>query len=683
VSLQDLTDRAAVMAAMDEFDRMGRDAFLSSYGFGPSSKFVLVRGDREYDSKAILGAAHKHQLGVTLKSGDFNGGAPVLAKARELGIEVRRIGTRSDLGAALADFLDAYPSARAARFGTDPAPMQHLRRAAAAITALLPEPLRSAHVRPSVGQGNWAMVPWLAVLVPEETTTTQHGTYPVLLFPEDMTGVEVTIAQGITDLRNERGRREARVELHRRASVLRPHLQALQALGFSADAQYSLGSGDLARDYVDSTVVHKRYGRDSVRDAPVAEELEVLLEEYANVLDAGRLVFSAPPSGSSLAIHAGPQGGAAASLREVAAAFRTAVDGAGLVVPRDHEDRVVSLLAAVVTKPFVILSGMSGSGKTQLALRLGEWFGEARAQTVAVRPDWTGPEALLGYEDALQPKVNGRSAWFAPTVLRFLLQAHREPDMPYLLLLDEMNLAHVERYFSDFLSGIESRKPVLPNLVEEDGVWRLDPLGPELLPIPRNLVVVGTVNVDETTYLFSPKVLDRACTFEVRTRTEELDPAIGRPRELQQAEVGLLSALREAMTDDRAHLEAPAAVADEVADALRRLHEALSHSGDEFGHRVFGEALRIAWAFEAVGGPELDRILDHIVLLKVLPKLHGSRRRIEPVLDVLLGFAIDPSTEPIAPPEDREIEARLPLAAAKLRRMLRSVEVNQFVSFSE
>ena len=100
----------------------------------------------------------------------------------------------------------------------------------------------------------------------------------------------------------------------------------------------------------------------------------------------------------------------------------------------------------------------------------------------------------------------------------------RSRDEPYLLVLDEMNLAHVERYFADFLSGVESRLPILPVLRDAtaNGLrWKAR----DRVPIPRNLIVVGTVNVDETTYLFSPKVLDRAFTFEFRTTTARSRPS--------------------------------------------------------------------------------------------------------------------------------------------------------------
>src|SRR6202007_2871683 len=111
------------------------------------------------------------------------------------------------------------------------------------------------------------------------------------------------------------------------------------------------------------------------------------------------------------------------------------------------------------------------------------------------------------------------------------LRAANDPEHPYLLILDEMNLAHVERYFSDFLSGVESRRPVLPDLIfdQPSRQWVLGDVEAQRRALPRDLLVVGTVNVDETTYMFSPKVLDRAFTFEFRVTSSELDAELRRP----------------------------------------------------------------------------------------------------------------------------------------------------------
>ena len=161
---------------------------------------------------------------------------------------------------------------------------------------------------------------------------------------------------------------------------------------------------------------------------------------------------------------------------------------------------------------------------------------------VAVRPDWTSPDALLGYENGLSQCLDNGYAWNAPDVLRFILMAAAHPSEPFVLILDEMNLAHVERYFADVLSGMESNDAVIPNLAEENFEWRLPLDGPTKIAFPANLFIVGTVNVDETTYMFSPKVLDRANTIEFRVATDDLSVADFAPTAIVPAAAALRSA---------------------------------------------------------------------------------------------------------------------------------------------
>jgi hypothetical protein len=343
-----------------------------------------------------------------------------------------------------------------------------------------------------------------------------------------------------------------------------------------------------------------------------------------------------------------------------------------------------------MAKPFAIFTGLSGSGKTQLALRLGDWFGAAgsmrRHLVVAVRPDWTGPEALFGYEDALQPRSSdGRAAWAVPKPLEFMLRAVGEPDRPYLMILDEMNLAHVERYFSDYLSAAESREPILPNLVRElsggETSWRIRPGAPEYLPIPRNLWVVGTVNIDETTYMFSSKVLDRAFVFEFRVTTDELAADIPRPSDLGSADAAVLQSLLAISRDDQWQQARPHPDRQELVRQLQEVHGLLIESGHEFGFRVLAESLRFAAIYAGTGRQDLNEVLDLIAMEKLLPRLHGSRRRLEPVLRALMtwsGLDETAQTEEVA-----EHPPRLPRTAAKLQRMFASLQANQFVSFTE
>jgi MoxR-like ATPase len=835
VSLRDLTDPAAVRRAVQEFDQIGRDAFLDKYGFSPAREYVVVEDGRAYDSKAIVGAAHGHQrpeLGP-LDHTEFNGGEQTTSKLRSLGFTVERW---SDFESAtegpahwLAQFLDRYAFARNEAFSGSHEAAELLKRAAAAIARDLPAELRGARVRPSVGQGNWAACPWIAVLDPRVTTTTQEGVYPVVLIREDLEGVYVTIAQGVTKLKRQHGRPAAYEALRERASGLRPYLDGLPVRGFSKGDDVSLGDSTLARDYAVSVVVSKYFPREGLEQSSLDEDLVAVNDAYRELIREG-VVGAAPSSLSTaesrvLCVYVGDRaqsnfeaggrrgwwgwkrapgdaervkvgdliafasgftggsprvdgsewqrhrlrrvvvgridkpafrtdeavmpdeiageaeypwklrftilgeemdvsleasrqlntsavealrlsaiaqgrGGAApvvgspllerylkpelmlqgstspADIRSLADAFAEAVEHSGMRLARD---RVIAFLASILSKPFSILTGQSGSGKTQLAMRLGEWCGEdaagrPRYLVVPVRPDWTGPEFLFGYPDGLAERIEGRVVWAVPSVLEFLLRAHRDPGAPYALVLDEMNLAHVERYFADFLSGIESRQPVVPNLVPREGRWVEAEAGGQL-PLPSNLIVLGTVNVDETTYMFSPKVLDRAFVHEFRVSSEDLSPGLRRPAALPAATDELQHHVVRLLQNDEWHFDHPHPDQPALVDELKRLHTYLARVNLDFGHRVLFEALRFASIANSAGLGGTDSVLDYIVMTKVLPKVHGSRQRLETSLLTLQLWAAGEEAD--AP------DRRLLQTAAKLERMIETLRDAQFVTFTE
>ena len=179
-------------------------------------------------------------------------------------------------------------------------------------------------------------------------------------------------------------------------------------------------------------------------------------------------------------------------------------------------------IASLCTKPFVICSGLSGSGKTKLAQAFAQWITADKSQyaIVPVGADWTNREPLLGYPNALD-----KEEYVSPEngVLDLMIRAKQnienteEPTAPYFLILDEMNLSHVERYFADFLSTMESGDKIPLHKIENDSL-----MIPPSIKLPKNLFIVGTVNIDETTYMFSPKVLDRANTIEFRLTEKDL-----------------------------------------------------------------------------------------------------------------------------------------------------------------
>ena len=190
MALRDLTDRSAVLQAINEFRELGEDAFLEKYGFERSRRIQIAYEGETFPSKAILGAAHGFQFPDTgpLRPSEFSGGRVTVDKARQLGFEVVEADAPDDLALGLHRFMELFAEARATKFSHAHPAVDALRECAKVIEELLPESLAGAKVRPSVGQGNWAGVPWIAVLHPRETNTTQRGIYPVLLFREDLLG---------------------------------------------------------------------------------------------------------------------------------------------------------------------------------------------------------------------------------------------------------------------------------------------------------------------------------------------------------------------------------------------------------------------------------------------------------------------------------------------------------------
>ncbi len=671
MALADLTERASVLKAIEEADTMGRQAFLNKYGFHPSREYFLLYEGKPFDSKAIVGAAHGYQypqLGP-LKPSEFSGGEQtVQRKLEQLGFTVETHGA-VDL-AGLSEGLDAvlkqYPAARQTPFtGTHPinGVFQTLTQSLQSSSCVKEFP--TLHVRSSTGQGNWARVPWIAILDERNTTTIQSGVYCVFLFREDGSGVYLTLNQGVTEPLRRLGAIEGKAELRTKARSIRLSLDPLKEAGFSLTDDIDLHTGPgLGSNYEVSTIAYKLYERDKVpQDDQLLVDLQALIGSYESMVikDTATAEADVKPS-------------------ELLEAFSSSLKAAGLDYGTRHDLICGTFLASILSKPFVLLTGLTGSGKTQIALKFGEWLGEARRLVVAVRPDWTGPESLFGYENALSvPDSEGRSAWFVPPALEFMLRAVHHQDEPHLLVLDEMNLAHVERYFADFLSGMESGEPTLPNLIKEGAHWRVNSLDPEPVPIPRNLWVVGTVNVDETTYAFSPKVLDRAQTIEFRVATDDLNPDAARPTVAAAAPAEFLASMLHISRDPEWQVAHPASDRLVLVDALRVLHKLLGEHDLEFGHRTLTEALRFSSTYYALTATGWLQALDLIVLQMILPRIHGSRPRVEPLLIALETYCTTTEAGDAAMPSTPS----LPFSLSKVQRMLRIVRANQFVSFTE
>ncbi len=215
-------------------------------------------------------------------------------------------------------------------------------------------------------------------------------------------------------------------------------------------------------------------------------------------------------------------------------AFRESLINSNL----QFNDKLVQrFVASLLTKPFVILTGLAGSGKTKLAQSFIQWMCESEEQykLVAVGADWINREPLLGYPNGLKD-----DEYVMPDngVLQLMINASKSEnqDKPYFLVLDEMNLSHVERYFADFLSIMESEDSI-KLYTGSERISTNDTEIPQTIYWPKNLFIIGTVNIDETTYMFSPKVLDRANVIEFRLDEDDLKSFLAEPKKVDLSQL--------------------------------------------------------------------------------------------------------------------------------------------------
>jgi 5-methylcytosine-specific restriction enzyme B len=293
--------------------------------------------------------------------------------------------------------------------------------------------------------------------------------------------------------------------------------------------------------------------------------------------------------------------------------IEAAITALGGYYPGGEVRRCHAALNFLKHKHFIILAGLSGTGKTQLALKYARAVHDVKLKdpdpllfVCAVRPEWTDPTGLTGYYDVLSNR------YVVPPFLEAVLLATAYRDSPVFVVLDEMNLARVEYYFSDVLSAIETEEPLQ---LHSSGVPLEGSTGtsiPAELPLPQNLFLIGTINIDETTNAVSDKVLDRAIVIDMS--------AVDLP--------GFLAGL-EAREPD---LKSACA---ECEPHLQAAQDIMVAHGLGFGYRVIEEVVRYQ-AFAAVHlKADALAVTDDLMVQKVLVKLRGADRQ-RPLLTGLL-----------------------------------------------
>jgi 5-methylcytosine-specific restriction protein B len=606
--------------------------------FNSSTVYNLLHEGADFAPKMVFALAYEIATGVRPVSTDFEGGegTQCFKSLRKAGFKIalksELASIYEPLSAEIRKFSSSYILAKDNKKNFTPQHMA-LKGIGDRLQALVSKiGYENIIVKTSIGQGGFADVPWICLFDPRITTKASAGHYPVYLFAADMKQLYLAycISNGEMD-KNAEGSSKLKEKLA-------TDLAELNTIGFNnqMDLRSALAT---PRGYEKGNIASKSYSLSKDTKVNVLQDLDVILRCYDKIAGANGPAMhtaeriKAAPIFSNMHIHA-------------------------------------KLKTSSGAKPFTILAGGTGTGKTRAAKLVATSIaGKDNVEVVAVGADWTDNRPLLGFRNLL---AEGGKTYVAPPALRIILKAIENPAKPYFLILDEMNLSHVERYFADFLSSMESKEPLklhdsAESLMTEDGIavkgkveW------------PSNLFVIGTVNIDETTYMFSPKVLDRAHVIEFKVQWDEI--AAG----LESVVSGETPALAPAQVDEFMRVAGlkDKALSDEDHDALVEvlgdMHEALDGTRFVFAHRTARECLNFIASAQAlakagiVETQDISQLIDLAVLQKALPKLNGSAGTLSNVLEALIKVA-----------DKHDLE----LSGMKLRAMQTQLKADQFVSF--
>ncbi|MBF8436092.1 DUF3578 domain-containing protein [Halanaerobiaceae bacterium Z-7014] len=488
----------------------------------------------------------------------------------------------------------------------------------------------------SIGQGNWAYVPWLAILNKNITTTTQEGVYIVYLFSEDMERLYLTLNQGVT--------KTANIELKKVKQELRDDLYLE---GLNTDDNIDLAESVKGSEYEDSTIAYLKYNFADIQSGAISEDkLKADLKQLLNIYDqyASHYEIVDQPDESKENEELEYLDTANTIVR-----IENYIKAQGFTYP---DDLIKNFYLSLKTKSFVILAGISGTGKTKLVQLFAEAIGctteNNRFKLISVRPDWSDSSDLLGYTDIqgeFQPGPLIETIRMAVEESKNSTQEN--PAKPYIICLDEMNLARVEYYFSDFLSKMETRKFNSKGKLTTDKLISKSDLGNNEdtlnkygeLYLPDNLHIIGTVNMDETTHPFSKKVLDRANTIEFN-RIDLM--AFSSDSDLDKEDIESMLIDNHTLRTEYLNLiellpEKEAEIV-ETTRILQDINKRLKPANLQVGYRIRDEINFYMIYNKRHNLMDFNKALDYQIHQKILPRIQGSSRVLKDILLDLFEF---------------------------------------------
>lgn len=536
-------------------------------------------------------------------------------------------------------------------------------------------------VKGSVGAGRWTDVPWIAVFDKRITQSAQKGVYIVYLLNKDTKELFLTLNQGATDVAQGGAGEDGKLaftgiatasndkttlSLKKKASEIRANLENNNQLEYG---EISTGS----KAYDAGCIFYKKYSINGLPDDEMLyQDLDRFVEMYRKYFEKYASDQETPAGNGTNA-----SGESKMTDSEMVKFIKKYIESKGFV----YDDGLVEdFYLCIKSKPFVILAGTSGTGKTKLVKLFAEAIG-AEYKLVSVRPDWSDSSDLFGH-------TNLQGSFIPGAITDYVQTAINNPDKPFFLCLDEMNLARVEYYFSDYLSLIETRRwdkgHVITDLINLDGSAK-DKY--DDLYLPENLYFIGTVNMDETTYPFSKKVLDRANTIEFSevdlipsfdVETDEVLPT-------QTSNSFLATKYLTLISDINVNQEPFVA---KVCTELQEINELLRKDNAHVGYRVRDEIVFYMLSNEETGLLKYEEAMDFEIMQKILPRIQGSTAGIKSLLIMLFQkFAGDYSAfsqDQVWMQMRNYLETKTsvyPRSAEKICYMMRRFEEDGFTSY--
>ncbi len=548
-------------------------------------------------------------------------------------------------------------------------------------------------VNGSYGKGRWTAVPWIAVFDQRITTSAQKGVYIVYLLNKDTKKLYLTLNQGATTVikgsKDPKGKSLFKTSMtgtssKKKLKLLKENADYIRNNLSEADFDLNEGIDTGSANYDAGAIYYKKY---SIEDMPSGEQLVkdlkkmlALYSEYSSSI--GNNSNTTEDDNTDFLIEVEHE----LTPKETIEHIQNYISFRGFTYPYNL---IENFYLSLKSKPFTILAGTSGTGKTRLVKLFAEAI-HAHYKMVPVRPDWSDSSDLFGHVD-----LNGK---FVPgVVLDFIADAQSHPGLPYILCLDEMNLARVEYYLSDFLSVIETRE-IADGKIVSDPLVTAEKYGTDTIAMskygeirfPQNLYLIGTVNMDETTFPFSKKVLDRANTIEFdyvdlssiqNTDGMNADP-ITAPNSFLETSYLFL---KQCMDENSDYVK-------DVCDELQKINAVLQKANAHVGYRVRDEIVFYLMNNKKAGLLSEDEALDNEIMQKILPRIQGSSVSVKDMLCELFkilagdyeGYQTKNNDVAVKMKDklnDKGVNVKYPKSARKVAFMVRRFEEDGFTSY--